>query len=114
MEAEASLHVPIRGPELDCSQTVRQAQAAPIGPVDHLLDPRNYAACKERDRPQAVEGHSVWQSQREHPTVLRLAVHTRPRTQGGWRRCEDLLDRRVELAHALKARGKADLSHRQR
>jgi hypothetical protein len=99
------VHVAVSGTQLDDAGAVRQAQAAPVGAVVHLLYARNGASAEERDKSLGIQRRAVGQAQRQRAAVLLAPVSTRSRTQLAGRQCEHLLDRGVELAHALKAGG---------
>ena len=73
-EPVARVHVPVGGPQLDDAGAVRQAQAAAVGAVEHLLDAGDGAQPEERDETLAVERRAVGQAQRERAAVLVTAV----------------------------------------
>ncbi len=107
------MDVPVGGAQLDDARAVRQAQAAPVGAVEHLLDARDGTQPQERDESVGVQRRAVGQAQRQRAAVLEAPVSARACAQLAGRQREHLLDRRVELAHAVKARRERHLDDRQ-
>ena len=108
----ARVHVPSGGAQLDDAAPLRQTQAPPVDAVVHLLDARHRAQAQERDQPIRVQRRSVRESQRQRVVLLRVLSLLRPRAQLTRRHREHFSHRRVELAHALKARGERDACDR--
>jgi hypothetical protein len=108
----ARLHVPVERTQLDDATAMRQAQAAPVGAVERLLDPGDRTQREKREQSGGIQGSPVGKPQDDCTAVLGGAVAPCAGADLAWRRREDLADRGVELAHALKARGERDLDDR--
>ena len=98
--------------QLDDPAPVGQAQAAPVATIGGVLDRGRRAQREELEQTAGIERRAEGQAQGERAAVLRAAVAARARAQLARRRGEHLPDRRVELAHALKARREGHLDDR--
>ena len=72
------------------------------------------AKCEKRDQPRGVQRRAVREAQRQRAAVLRAALSSHPCPQRAGRHREHLLDRGVELPHALEPRRERDPGDRHR
>jgi hypothetical protein len=121
VEPQRCVHVALGRGQLCHARAVGQSQAASIGAVHALLDPRDRAGAQVAEQPGAVERRAVGEADAQGPGPLGRVAHGRageaswrPSTELTWRHRVDPADRLVELADAREAGGEGHLGDRER